>query len=41
MLQPIGCTEMQGYLFSRAGPANAIRQFFAPTPAPAGMTGAA
>jgi predicted signal transduction protein with EAL and GGDEF domain len=28
MLQSIGCTEMQGYLFSRARPANEIRQYF-------------
>jgi diguanylate cyclase (GGDEF)-like protein len=28
-LQAIGCTEMQGYLFSKARPANEIRQFFA------------
>jgi EAL domain-containing protein (putative c-di-GMP-specific phosphodiesterase class I) len=28
VLQAIGCTEMQGYLFSRARPANEIRQFF-------------
>jgi diguanylate cyclase (GGDEF)-like protein/PAS domain S-box-containing protein len=28
MLQAIGCTEMQGYLFSKARPANEIRQFF-------------
>jgi diguanylate cyclase (GGDEF)-like protein len=28
MLQALGCTEMQGYLFSRARPANEIRQFF-------------
>jgi diguanylate cyclase (GGDEF)-like protein len=28
MLQAIGCTEMQGYLFSRARPASEIRQFF-------------
>ncbi|HYC16236.1 MAG TPA: EAL domain-containing protein [Pseudolabrys sp.] len=28
MLQSIGCTEMQGYLFSHARPANEIRQFF-------------
>jgi diguanylate cyclase (GGDEF)-like protein len=28
-LQAIGCTEMQGYLFSHARPANEIRQFFA------------
>jgi diguanylate cyclase (GGDEF)-like protein len=27
-LQAIGCTEMQGYLFSRARPASEIRQFF-------------
>ena len=29
MLQAIGCTEMQGYLFSRAKPAVEIRQYFA------------
>jgi diguanylate cyclase (GGDEF)-like protein len=29
VLQSIGCTEMQGYLFSHARPANEIRQFFA------------
>jgi len=29
VLQAIGCTEMQGYLFSQARPANEIRQFFA------------
>jgi len=29
MLQALGCTEMQGYLFSRARPASEIRQFFA------------
>jgi len=28
MLQSMGCTEMQGYLFSRARPAKEIRQFF-------------
>ena len=28
MLQAIGCTEMQGYLFSRARPASEIRQYF-------------
>ena len=28
MLQSIGCTEMQGYLFSRARPASEIRQYF-------------
>jgi len=27
-LQSIGCTEMQGYLFSKARPAGEIRQFF-------------
>ncbi len=27
-VQSIGCTEMQGYLFSRARPAKEIRQFF-------------
>jgi diguanylate cyclase (GGDEF)-like protein/PAS domain S-box-containing protein len=29
VLQSIGCTEMQGYLFSHARPAKEIRQFFA------------
>ena len=33
VLQAIGCTEMQGYLFSRARPAHEIRQFFAKNPA--------
>ena len=33
VLQAIGCTEMQGYLFSHARPANEIRQFFAQSPA--------
>jgi len=28
MLQSMGCSEMQGYLFSRARPAKEIRQFF-------------
>ena len=28
-LQAIGCTEMQGYLFSRAVPAKEVGQFFA------------
>ena len=28
MLLSMGCTEMQGFLFSRARPANEIRQFF-------------
>ncbi len=28
VLQSIGCTEMQGYLFSKARPAGEIRQFF-------------
>ena len=27
-LQSIGCTEMQGYLFSRAKPAKEVGQFF-------------
>ena len=39
MLQAIGCTEMQGYLFSRARPAKEIRQFFGPNVQK--MTGAA
>ncbi len=38
-LQSVGCTEMQGYLFSRARPANEIRQFF--TRNSAGKKGAA
>jgi diguanylate cyclase (GGDEF)-like protein len=33
VLQAIGCTEMQGYLFSHARPAREIRQFFAQNPA--------
>jgi len=33
VLQAIGCTEMQGYLFSHARPAHEIRQFFSQTPA--------
>ena len=33
VLQSIGCTEMQGYLFSHARPAHEIRQFFAQGPA--------
>jgi EAL domain-containing protein (putative c-di-GMP-specific phosphodiesterase class I) len=33
VLQAIGYTEMQGYLFSHARPAHEIRQFFAQTPA--------
>jgi diguanylate cyclase (GGDEF)-like protein/PAS domain S-box-containing protein len=33
MLQSVGCTEMQGYLFSRARPAGEIRQFFTPNSA--------
>ncbi len=41
LLQAMGCTEMQGYLFSRAKPASEIRQFFGPAPAPASLTGAA
>ena len=32
LLQSIGCTEMQGYLFSRAKPASEIRQFFEQRP---------
>jgi EAL domain-containing protein (putative c-di-GMP-specific phosphodiesterase class I) len=32
VLQSIGCTEMQGYLFSHARPAKEIRQFFAQRP---------
>ena len=39
LLQSIGCTEMQGYLFSRARPAGEIRQFF--TRDPASLSGAA
>ncbi len=39
LLQSIGCTEMQGYLFSRAKPASEIRQFFGKIPA--SLTGAA
>jgi EAL domain-containing protein (putative c-di-GMP-specific phosphodiesterase class I) len=38
-LQAIGCTEMQGYLFSRARPANEISQFF--TQRSVAITGAA
>ena len=38
-LQSIGCTEMQGYLFSKARPASEIRQFFGP--GGASLTGAA
>jgi EAL domain-containing protein (putative c-di-GMP-specific phosphodiesterase class I) len=30
-VQSIGCTEMQGYLFSRARPAKEIGQFFLPS----------
>jgi diguanylate cyclase (GGDEF)-like protein len=32
VLQAIGCTEMQGYLFSHARPAHEIRQFFSHRP---------
>ena len=39
MLQAIGCTEMQGYLFSKARPAAEIRQFFGQNPEK--LTGAA
>jgi EAL domain-containing protein (putative c-di-GMP-specific phosphodiesterase class I) len=28
-LQAVGCTEMQGYLFSKARPAKEVSQFFA------------
>jgi EAL domain-containing protein (putative c-di-GMP-specific phosphodiesterase class I) len=31
--QAIGCTEMQGYLFSHARPAHEIRRFFVESPA--------
>ena len=34
-LQRIGCTEMQGYLFSRAIPAKEVSQFFIRQAAPA------
>ncbi len=40
-LQAIGCTEMQGYLFSKARPAKEIRQFFGAGPAAEKLTGAA
>jgi diguanylate cyclase (GGDEF)-like protein len=33
VLQAIGCTEMQGYLFSHARPAHEIRRFFGRRPA--------
>ncbi|MGB8588002.1 MAG: EAL domain-containing protein, partial [Pseudolabrys sp.] len=33
VLQAIGCTEMQGYLFSHARPAHEIRRFFVESPA--------
>jgi len=33
VLQAIGCTEMQGYLFSQPRPAHEIRQFFSQRPA--------
>ena len=39
-LKAIGCTEMQGYLFSKARPAKEIRQFFGPGAAEK-LTGAA
>jgi diguanylate cyclase (GGDEF)-like protein len=39
ILQSMGCTEMQGYLFSRARPAKEIRQFF--KQGPESLTGAA
>jgi EAL domain-containing protein (putative c-di-GMP-specific phosphodiesterase class I) len=31
-LQAMGCTEMQGYLFSRARPVKELGQFFAARP---------
>ena len=31
-LQAVGCTEMQGYLFSKARPADEVGQFFAEHP---------
>ena len=34
-LQAVGCTEMQGYLFSKARPAKEVGQFFAEHTAPA------
>ncbi len=40
LLQSMGCTEMQGYLFSRARPASEIRQFFEQKP-PQSAAGAA
>ena len=40
-LKAIGCTEMQGYLFSKARPAKEIRQFFGAGPAAEKLTGAA
>ena len=41
MLQSMGCTEMQGYLFSRARPASEIRQFFEQKQKPQSAAGAA
>jgi len=44
ILQSMGCTEMQGYLFSRARPAHEIRQFFKQRPenqTPESLTGVA
>ena len=32
LLRALGCTEMQGYLFSAAKPAAEIRQLFGPRP---------
>ena len=40
-LKAIGCTEMQGYLFSKARPAKEIRQFFGAGPVAEKLTGAA
>ena len=39
LLEAMGCSEMQGYLFSKARPASEIRQFF--SAAPQKLTGAA
>jgi diguanylate cyclase (GGDEF)-like protein len=41
VLQSMGCTEMQGYLFSKARPAKEIRQFFGAGPVAEKLTGAA
>jgi EAL domain-containing protein (putative c-di-GMP-specific phosphodiesterase class I) len=31
MLRALGCTEMQGYLFSRPKPASEVRKLFGPS----------